>query len=156
MNFWTTFTASLLTVKSGFAAPNLLSNRDDPKCSDFITSIHGSAPKKVFPQPPANITDPTALVNYLTSFGSGRIRGILITIGSSASLGTVVASGNFNISLRYCEPQVADASRVDTSQFLVHGVTYNKNYWQGLEMMNNTLGSTMLLSKTTQLWQLTI
>jgi hypothetical protein len=31
-----------------------------------------------------------------------------------------------------CEPQVANASRADTIQFLVHGISYDKNYWNGL------------------------
>jgi len=35
--------------------------------------------------------------------------------------------GAFNISARYCEPQVKDSSRADTLQFLVHGLTYTKN-----------------------------
>ncbi|TVY82352.1 hypothetical protein LSUE1_G002404 [Lachnellula suecica] len=125
-NFRTRLVAGILALNSVTSAPNRLSSRDGPTCTDFVIPIQASAPTQVFPQPPANITDPTALLNYVTSFGSGSAGGLL------GAVGTVITSGNYNISMRYCEPQVADASRADTLQFLVHGISYDKNYWNGL------------------------
>lgn len=129
---WTIFAASLLAVNSAIAVPSPLLGRDGPTCSDFIVPVYASAPTKVFPEPPANITDPTALANYLTSFGSSSLGGLLGAVGSSASVGTVLTSGHYNISVRYCEPRVAEASRADELQFLLHGITYDKSYWNGL------------------------
>jgi hypothetical protein len=129
---FTGLVASVLAVNPVAAAPSSISRRAGATCTDFIVPIHAGAPTKVFPQPPANISNPTALLNYLTSFGSGGLGGLLGTIGSSSNLPTLFTEGNYNISMRYCEPQVANASRADTLQFLVHGISYNKTYWNGL------------------------
>ncbi|KAF8857025.1 hypothetical protein BDZ45DRAFT_448805 [Acephala macrosclerotiorum] len=44
----------------------------------------------------------------------------------------VTVGGTYNISARYCEPAVNIHSRRNTLQFLVHGITFTKNYWSGL------------------------
>jgi len=36
-------------------------------------------------------------------------------------------AGTFNISARYCEPEVVVESRKNTLQLLVHGATYDRN-----------------------------
>ncbi|KZV85928.1 hypothetical protein EXIGLDRAFT_622491 [Exidia glandulosa HHB12029] len=41
----------------------------------------------------------------------------------------VPVSGSYGIQLRYCEPSMAVHSRKDTIQVLVHGITYNTEYW---------------------------
>ncbi|OQU93602.1 hypothetical protein CLAIMM_00086 [Cladophialophora immunda] len=41
-------------------------------------------------------------------------------------------SGYFNISARYCEPEVKMPQRAQSIQFLVHGATYTKDYWSAL------------------------
>lgn len=44
----------------------------------------------------------------------------------------VNVAGTYNISARYCEPEVDIPSRRNTIQLLVHGITYTKDYWSGL------------------------
>lgn len=39
----------------------------------------------------------------------------------------ITGSGTYSISARYCEPEVQIASRKNTLQFLVHGLTYTRN-----------------------------
>lgn len=41
-------------------------------------------------------------------------------------------SGTYTIAARYCEPEKNVPSRKNTLQMLVHGVTYDRNYWSGL------------------------
>jgi len=42
---------------------------------------------------------------------------------------TVPISGTFNIGMQYCEASVSFPSRKKTLQILVHGATYNRDYW---------------------------
>lgn len=42
---------------------------------------------------------------------------------------TVPVSGTFRIQLRFCEPAIPIAIRSSTLQVLVHGLSYNTNYW---------------------------
>jgi hypothetical protein len=39
----------------------------------------------------------------------------------------IPATGTYTIAARYCEPEVYNASRHDTLQFLVHGLSYTRN-----------------------------
>ncbi|KAH8653243.1 Alpha/Beta hydrolase protein [Tricladium varicosporioides] len=41
---------------------------------------------------------------------------------------TIPVTSTYNISIRYCEP-VFNEDRENTLQFLVHGLTYTKDYW---------------------------
>ncbi|GFF56978.1 hypothetical protein IFM46972_10654 [Aspergillus udagawae] len=44
----------------------------------------------------------------------------------------VNVTAEVGISLRYCKPPTLIPSRESTIQLLVHGITYNKNYWSAL------------------------
>ncbi|KAI0997620.1 hypothetical protein K3495_g10568 [Podosphaera aphanis] len=50
---------------------------------------------------------------------------------------TVRVNGQYNIAARYCEPEVRNATRANTIQILVHGITYTKDYWSGLGAPGN-------------------
>ncbi|EJD51017.1 alpha/beta-hydrolase [Auricularia subglabra TFB-10046 SS5] len=52
-----------------------------------------------------------------------------LSSGSVPENATVPVSGTFGIQLRFCEPTVTVASRADTLQVLVPGITYNTQYW---------------------------
>jgi hypothetical protein len=45
------------------------------------------------------------------------------------------------MSVRYCEPENKVASRADSVQFMVHGVTGTKDYWNGLSYQNDFDGT---------------
>ncbi|KAK5993537.1 hypothetical protein PT974_06971 [Cladobotryum mycophilum] len=57
---------------------------------------------------------------------------ILNNIGDAA-FGVLTVNGNYTLAGRYCEPEVHIPQRQNTIQLLVHGATYNKNYWSGLD-----------------------
>jgi len=40
-----------------------------------------------------------------------------------------LVQGTYNISARCCEPATKISSRRDTLQVLLHGITYDRNYW---------------------------
>jgi pimeloyl-ACP methyl ester carboxylesterase len=52
--------------------------------------------------------------------------------GSIFDLVTNLINGTYNIGARYCEPEVIIASRANTIQLLVHGITYTRDYWSGI------------------------
>ncbi|EJD51015.1 hypothetical protein AURDEDRAFT_160157 [Auricularia subglabra TFB-10046 SS5] len=52
-----------------------------------------------------------------------------LSSGSLPPNATLPVSGTFGIQLRYCEPIVKVPFRKDTIQVLVHGVSYNTEYW---------------------------
>jgi len=56
-------------------------------------------------------------------------------------------AGTYNISGRYCEPEVSIARRKDTLQLLVHPATYDRNY------VRLTLPSLMLSLTSTVVWR---
>ncbi|RKF53520.1 putative ctr copper transporter family protein [Erysiphe neolycopersici] len=55
-----------------------------------------------------------------------------ILSGLTSLVSNVTVSSTYNISARFCEPEVRNSSRSNTIQLLVHGITYTKNYWSGL------------------------
>ena len=52
-----------------------------------------------------------------------------LSSGTRPPNATVPVSGTFGVQLRYCEPAVSVPGHESTLQVLVHGVTYNLEYW---------------------------
>ncbi|EJD51025.1 alpha/beta-hydrolase [Auricularia subglabra TFB-10046 SS5] len=52
-----------------------------------------------------------------------------ISSGTLPPNATVPISGTFGIQIRFCEPTVDIVARADTVQVLVHGITYDTEYW---------------------------
>jgi hypothetical protein len=105
VSFLALFALSLATPLS----PRLLEKRE-PTCYNFTIPITISANNTQVP-PGLSLLDPIdvalAIVNLVFD---------------------VPVIGTYNIFARYCEPEVQIASRTNTLQFLVHGVTYDRNY----------------------------
>lgn len=51
---------------------------------------------------------------------------------SVPTLPTTQVGGTYKIAVRYCPPTKPQASRAQTLQILVPGLTYNSDYWSGL------------------------
>lgn len=95
----------------------------NPPCTDLVIPITAGASNNVFPIPGNfNYSDPNA------------VDALIYQIGSNEPYPVQSTRGTFQLSARYCAPQVNIASRAKTIQLLVlvHGVTYNKLYWSGL------------------------
>ncbi|CAJ0550196.1 Ff.00g101260.m01.CDS01 [Fusarium sp. VM40] len=54
-----------------------------------------------------------------------------IPIASTGPEFNVPVRGTFNIAARYCEPEIKIPFKQHTLQILVHGITYDRNYWSG-------------------------
>ncbi|KAG7416594.1 hypothetical protein Forpi1262_v016707 [Fusarium oxysporum f. sp. raphani] len=54
-----------------------------------------------------------------------------IPIASTGPAFNVPVHGTFNIAARYCEPEIKIPFKQHTLQILVHGITYDRNYWSG-------------------------
>ncbi|KAI6777301.1 hypothetical protein HG530_001246 [Fusarium avenaceum] len=54
-----------------------------------------------------------------------------IPIASTGPTFDVPVHETFNIAARYCEPEIKIRSKQHTLQILVHGITYDRNYWSG-------------------------
>ena len=95
----------------------------NPPCTDITITVTATASNQVFPIPTGlNYSNPAAVSAFVqTIIGDGNSVYPLVPTG-----------GTFKISARYCEPQVKIASRNNTVQILVSGVTENKLYWSGL------------------------
>lgn len=92
-----------------------------PTCTDLLLSVTAHSQVREIILPPNLIGDPNAINDLINSVG-----GIAVTLYP-----LVPAGGTYDISAKYCEPEIAD-SRSETIQVLVHGATYTKTYWSGL------------------------
>jgi hypothetical protein len=86
-------------------ASSLIEKRAGPVCREvnFTASVH-ALNKDLRLIDLSNLLG--SLINFLTTFD---------------------VSGTFNIAGRYCEPEVHVAGQENTLQFLVHGITYDRN-----------------------------
>jgi pimeloyl-ACP methyl ester carboxylesterase len=85
-----------------------------PICQDVNIPVTVSAMNKQLPTDLV-LSNPTSLLNAVAS-----------------ELLVLPVSGTFNIAGRYCKPEVTIPGREKTLQLLVHGITYDRNYWSGL------------------------
>ncbi|KAI1001525.1 hypothetical protein K3495_g6673 [Podosphaera aphanis] len=90
-----------------------------PACSNITIPVSTSSPNA---QIDASVQSQFRLFNVKQSISSGAPE---LTDSKSVR-------GQYNIKARYCEPEVQISSRSNTIQLLVHGITYDRNYWSGL------------------------
>ncbi|GME44931.1 Alpha/beta hydrolase fold-1 [Neofusicoccum parvum] len=96
--------------------------RSGPACSDVSLSVTISAENRHVPGYLASgLQDAT-----LTLAG---IEQLLNSVGDEVQIALV--NGTYSIAGRFCEPEVQVAGREDAIQLLVHGITYDRNYWSG-------------------------
>lgn len=112
-------TAFLLHAGLSAAAP---AKRSGPTCSDINLSVTISAENRVIPD---------YLLSGLTSttLSLAGVEQLLNGVGNELQL--AIVNGTYNIAGRFCEPEVHIPGRSDTIQLLVHGITYDRNYWSG-------------------------
>ncbi|KAF2163126.1 hypothetical protein M409DRAFT_57793 [Zasmidium cellare ATCC 36951] len=92
------------------------SNGNGPRCDENVTlSISASA---------INLDIPSTF-SLSTLNVEDNIEGLL------KSFPTTTVTGTYTIAGRYCEPANSIASRSITLQVLVHGITFDRNYWSG-------------------------
>lgn len=115
-------TAAVVSASSATLEPTI------PRCTDFISPVTASAPVKFIDQTtlPTNFGNPTVSVNFVLKEASTGLAALL------ALPGTHVVTRTYQMSARYCEPVTYNAFRADTIQYLEHGATTDKNYWNGL------------------------
>jgi hypothetical protein len=88
-----------------------------PTCTNVTLSIAASANNYLLPSESAlPFTDPSLLINTVILDAQEAI--------------TYPVSGTYTIKARFCQPETFVASHANTLQLLVHGVTYDRNYWQ--------------------------
>jgi len=86
----------------------------EPTCTEVVIPITISA-NNLYMAPDTSMPEGLDLVTNLLSSIVGLVFDELI-------------QGTFDISGRYCEPQVVIPLRSTTLELLLHGATYNRNY----------------------------
>ncbi|RFU35394.1 hypothetical protein B7463_g937, partial [Scytalidium lignicola] len=107
------------------ALPAVTSLPLGPKCSDVVFSLNVTAINLVLPD--AVVATASAVIENGTL---AQAQALIAAVGETALL-DIAISGTYNISGRFCEPEVRIPGRENHIQLLVHGATYNKNYWSG-------------------------
>jgi pimeloyl-ACP methyl ester carboxylesterase len=114
---------SLIISAAGLFSPSLgyptVTRPTGPDCFDFFIPIN----------------DATSLNRQIEDFNlttTASVDSLLALIASSNTSTYTTVTASFNVSARYCEPEVKIPSRASSIQFLVHGITYNKDYWSAL------------------------
>ena len=101
----------------------------NPSCTDLVIPLTAGASNGVYPIPANfNYNDPNA------------VDALIYQVSHNGPYPFQPTSGTFQISARYCIPQNSVASRADALQLLVHGATYDKDYWSGLSYPNGFHG----------------
>lgn len=110
------------------AIHSVISTRSSgPKCSDVVFSLNITSVNKAVPV--GLVSQALAIISNATL---DVVQQLIDGIGAIV-LGDVSITDTYNISGRFCEPEVIIAGRQNHIQFLVHGATYDKNYWSGGE-----------------------
>jgi pimeloyl-ACP methyl ester carboxylesterase len=91
-------------------------------CSKVAFQIPATAQNAVFTSPP----DPTNQTDVI-EFMLAAFRGT-----PPPTSGTVAVSGTFTIMGTYCVPSNKSPNNKNALEVLVHGITYGKDYWAGL------------------------
>jgi hypothetical protein len=108
--------AVLLSPSLGYTA---VTRSIGPNCYDFFIPINATSLNRQIED--YNLTTTASIESLIASLETSVSTSTYITVTTS-----------FNISARYCEPEVKIPSRASSIQFLVHGITYTKNYWSAL------------------------
>lgn len=103
----------------------------NPKCTYLEIPITAKANNKVFPIP-----------TNLDYNNPGAISALIQTVLGDAGAVYPPIATTFNgiVAARFCEPQVKVASRANTVQLFMSGVTENNLYWFGLGYPNGISG----------------
>lgn len=105
--------AVLLLSQTAFADP-----KSTLQCQDIGLTVTAQALNKKLPD---NLKD------LFTINGFNKLT------AAFESLPTQLVGGTYTISARYCEPLTKVEQRQNTLQILVHGLTYDKDYWSGVK-----------------------
>lgn len=95
-----------------------------PSCTTFKVPITASAQNSKILAGPST-TDPTSLLGQLTN---AFIAGGETALGNYLG-GPTEVKGTYSINMMYCQPEVYNAKRAKTLQFLVHPATMTIEYW---------------------------
>lgn len=117
-SFQSAFALLLSLPLSSFAAPT---------CQDILVPVTAQSQAHEIILPPNLDGNPNA-INDLLNSAAGMVTGLFPL---------VPITGSYNISAKYCEPENPDPAHADTIQLLVHGATYTKTYWTGLDLPEN-------------------
>ncbi|KAI9801618.1 MAG: hypothetical protein M1825_003297 [Sarcosagium campestre] len=101
-----------------FSFLEVLSFTSATLCTNFVISVTASASTQVIEPPPANLTDPAVFFAYLAK-----------TLTAEPNF--TPTTGTFSISVRHCRTGAPNNHQTPPLQFLVHGATYDKTYWEG-------------------------
>ncbi|KAI9823957.1 MAG: hypothetical protein M1819_001109 [Sarea resinae] len=109
-------------IAPSLAVPTSSKCAAGPVCQDFFLSVTATSLIAQFPDSAlANLTDSSSVVAAIDTLAA-KINSTVHTD----------VTGTYNISARYCEPNVTIADRKSSIQLLGHGITYTKNYWSAL------------------------
>lgn len=114
---------NLYTQSKGFSSPILSSSAGGKAiCVSGNVAVKASASNtKLNLSNPANQYASTEiLVEYLQANS---------TLATSLNLGTATVSGTYNINAKLCYPVTSTISNYTTVQFLIHGINFDKLYW---------------------------
>lgn len=120
------FLASILAdVGNAVIDSSISVHASGPKCSDVIFSLETASVNKAIPI--GLVSEALAVISNATL----PVVQLLVDSIGAIVLDNVSISDTYNISGRFCEPEVRVSGHQNHIQFLVHGATYNKNYWSG-------------------------
>lgn len=108
-------TFGLLALCSSLTNATLIS-RAGSSCRDVTFTLSGSATGRLLTNPPLSLSDPDETKNF---FNQPPIASQIM--------------GTYDIYGQYCEPDSRRGRRLQTLDLLVHGITYDHRFWNGLD-----------------------
>ena len=119
--------AAFITTLLAALAPASAASEPTLQCREFKVPVTAEALNKELSLDLSTLLDLSSLTKLLASV---------------EGLPTRLVGGTYSVSARYCEPLVDVPHRRNTLQFLVHGITYTKDYWSGRATKDIGPGST--------------
>ncbi|RFU23978.1 hypothetical protein B7463_g12360, partial [Scytalidium lignicola] len=109
---------SFLALVQIFASlsTSALASTPSPRCIEFTIPVTATS---------INVDIPD--VTFTT------VQSVVDLLESTAPILNTSETSSFDISARFCYPTKVVASRKNTVQLLVHGITYTKSYWSALD-----------------------
>lgn len=114
---------NFFTNSKGFSAPVLSSSAGGKAiCISGNVAVKASATntKLNLSNPPDQYTSTETFVEYFQANSQ---------LASSAKAGDATVSGTYNINAKLCYPVSSTGSNSSTVQFLIHGINFDKLYW---------------------------
>lgn len=112
--------STTIIISSSFALSLPSGSSIGLNCYDFFIPVQATSLNLQLND--SNLTDTASVASLLAS------------LSTSANTSYIPVTGFFNISSRFCEPQIKVEHRQSSLQLLIHGVTYNKIYWSALDL----------------------